>query len=669
MSRIALFKRRKQSTPKYPASVKQKLLVCVTRCFRVQTIPFLGRNAWLLPPIQSTLRTPPPPSLLPVYYTTYFPKCFSSDPSFLYSRQLDAVCLYNRETSEFRSQSEKPRNMEAMGEILVVPFYGQGHLFPCMELCKHFSSRNYRATLIIPSHLSSSIPSSLHHHPLVQVIEIAASSPPPEMEAPPPETVAGPEPDYRHGPGGPGHDPLHGHHQALAQGIKSFLSTRNQDPVQIRPSCAVIDVMMSWSKEIFAKFDIPAVSFFTSGACPSAMDYAAWKAKVADLKQGEIRILPGLPEGMALSFSDIQRRPRGPPPNVNGKGGPHRPPGGMGRGPPGPSELGGPFGPPGGMRRGPPGPGELGGPFGPPGGMRRGPPGPGGQPRWVDEVEGSIALLINTNEDFEGPFISYLASQVGKPVWGVGPMLPEQYWKSAGSVIHDREVRTNRQSNYTEEEVIQWLDSKPQGSVIYVSFGSEVGPTLEEYTQLANALEEMNWPFIWVIQPGSGKSGPPPSLFGAQPGSDDKGGGYYPHGLDGKVGDRGLIIHGWAPQLMILSHPSTGGFLSHCGWNSTVEAIGRGVPLLAWPIRGDQYYVAKLVVGHLKVGHMISTGEDPSAVVKKDVIEQGIEKLMNDEEVRKRAGELRAKFECGFPASSEAALDAFKGFISQKKQL
>ena len=194
-----------------------------------------------------------------------------------------------------------------------------------------------------------------------------------------------------------------------------------------------------------------------------------------------------------------------------------------------------------------------------------------------------------------------------------------------------------------------------RGSVLYVAFGSEVGPSMEEYPQIAAALEHTtNQPFIWVIQPGSGIS--KPGGGGGQPGSENQE-GYYPHGLDSKVGERGLIIRGWAPQLLILSHPSTGGFLSHCGWNSTAEAIGRGVPFLAWPIRGDQHYNAKLVVSHLKVGYKVA--HDLSEMVKEQDIVTGIERLMGDQEMHGRAARLRAKFENGFPASSEAALDSF----------
>ncbi|KAL0447706.1 UNVERIFIED_CONTAM: UDP-glycosyltransferase 73C2 [Sesamum latifolium] len=499
--------------------------------------------------------------------------------------------------------------MEAITDILVLPFFGQGHLFPCVELCKLFSSYNCTSLLIIPSHLSSSIPSDLHRYPLVEVLEIPASYsplPPPPPDMPKPESS-------RPGTGGPG---LHRHHhQELGHGIESFLSRRYENAPS--PGCVVMDVMMSWSKDIFRRANVPIVSFFTSGACSTAMEYAAWTAHVDDMVPDEIRTLSGLPETVSLTYSDLKRRD-----HHHGGGKPRQP-----------------------------------------GGMNFGPPTPGQPPRWLDEAEGSTALLINTCDDLEGPFLEYLAGQIQKPVLGVGPLLPEKYWKSTSSVLHDRDSRPNRESNYTEDEVIQWLESKPTRSVIYVSFGSEVGPTLEEYDELADALGESKWPFIWVIQPGSGKPGPPANFFGGKPGSNAREEGYYPQGLQEKVGNRGLIIKGWAPQLLILGHPSTGGFLSHCGWNSTVEAIGRGIPILAWPIRGDQFYNAKLVVKHLRVGHMVSN--DLSEMVKKCDIIRGIEVVMGDGEGHDRAITLRGKFEAGYPPSSGAALKALIELISK----
>ena len=136
-------------------------------------------------------------------------------------------------------------------EIWIVPFFGQGHLFPCMELCKHLASRNIKATFIISSNLTSSVPSTLREYPLVQIAKIQSSS------APPLESKLHPL------------HPFHNHHKQLVQGLKKLLSQGTNDPNGSRPICATVDVMMSWSQEVFNKFQIPTVPIYTSGAYPA----------------------------------------------------------------------------------------------------------------------------------------------------------------------------------------------------------------------------------------------------------------------------------------------------------------------------------------------------------------------------------------------------------------
>lgn len=324
------------------------------------------------------------------------------------------------------------------------------------------------------------------------------------------------------------------------------------------------------------------------------MEWGAWKVQAGDVKPGETRLVPGLPEEMAITYWDLKRKALGPP-------------GGLGR-----------------IRGG------------------GGPPEPGDKPPWVSEIEGSAGLMFNTCDDLDGPFIKYMEGQTGMPTWGVGPLLPEKYWQSSYSLIGDPVIGEQEGgSNSREQEVIQWLDTKPRGSVLYVAFGSEVRPSVDEYKQLADALEDWNRPFIWVVQHDKDHRPDP--------------------GLQKRVGNRGLIIYGWAPQLMILSHESTGGFLSHCGWNSTMEAIGRGVPVLAWPIRGDQYYNAKLVVNYLKVGYRVA--DDLSEMVKRGDIVKGLERLMGDEEMRDRMLGMKSIFDNATP---DAAFDSFSDFVNQK---
>ncbi|KAI3713697.1 hypothetical protein L1987_72283 [Smallanthus sonchifolius] len=202
--------------------------------------------------------------------------------------------------NQIKKRKLQSTTMEPAGDIFVLPFFGQGHLNPSMELCRNISTHNFNVTLIIPSHLSSSIPSTFpDESPFIHVAEIPFSDLPPETES-------GNEALRRA-------HPLDQQNKQMSEGIKSFLSTRSG----IRPTCVVIDVMMSWSKGIFIELEIPVVSFFTSGATNTAMAYGRWKAKIGDLKPGETRELPGLPKEMPATYVDLLKGPRGRPQRPN----------------------------------------------------------------------------------------------------------------------------------------------------------------------------------------------------------------------------------------------------------------------------------------------------------------------------------------------------------------
>ncbi|KAK6772976.1 hypothetical protein RDI58_028214 [Solanum bulbocastanum] len=487
----------------------------------------------------------------------------------------------------------------AIGEILIVPFFGQGHVLPLTELCKKLSSFNFKTTFILSSDISSSISSSLVHHPLVNVTDVDAPIPPP------------PRPEIKFDP-----QPIMMHYKQMRQGVESILTSHyknNNNNVtknnKLKIVCAIVDIMiLPYFGDVFTKFHVPIVAFSAFSAASLAMDYAAWKADVEFIKPGETRFLPNLPDEMAMDYGDIVRRyyDSSEEPLIGTK-------------------------------------------------KKSFPTQPGDEPVWVQEVKVTSAILVNTYDVLEHTFLEYLAKQTRLPIYGIG-LLPEKFWSltSTKSIIHDKEIRTinnsSQKSNYSEDEVLNWLNTKSPNSVFYISFGSELLPTLQEHEEISKALEELSSQnFIWVIS---------------------KNQDYYPNDLENKVGNRGLVLHGWAPQLLILSHPSTGGCLFHCGWNSTMEAIGQRVPLLAWPIRGDNFYNAKSIVCHLKIGYMVSSISKNIGLkkVKKDEIIQGIKRLMEDKQVHDRVEELSDKFRnANFPVGSIANLHDFKDFIMQAK--
>ncbi|KAK1684053.1 hypothetical protein QYE76_044901 [Lolium multiflorum] len=126
-----------------------------------------------------------------------------------------------------------------------------------------------------------------------------------------------------------------------------------------------------------------------------------------------------------------------------------------------------------------------------------------------------------------------------------------------------------------DASIIQWLDACPPRSVLYVSFGSQNSISADQMTELALGLEASGRPFLWVLRPPVGLD----ATDGFKP-------EWLPAGFEVRttLRNRGLLVRGWAPQVRILAHPSTGAFLSHCGWNSILESLCHGVPLIGWPL-------------------------------------------------------------------------------------
>jgi cis-zeatin O-glucosyltransferase len=132
----------------------------------------------------------------------------------------------------------------------------------------------------------------------------------------------------------------------------------------------------------------------------------------------------------------------------------------------------------------------------------------------------------------------------------------------------------------------------------------------------------------------------------------------------------GLVITGWAPQLEILAHAATAAFMSHCGWNSTLESLSHGKPVLAWPMHSDQPWDAELICKYLRVGLLVRPWEKHAEVIPAEAIQKVIEEAMLSEDgmaMRNRAKELgeavRASVVEG--GSSRQDLDHFLAYITR----
>lgn len=194
----------------------------------------------------------------------------------------------------------------------------------------------------------------------------------------------------------------------------------------------------------------------------------------------------------------------------------------------------------------------------------------------------SWASVFNSFWALEDQFLEFLKSKMGHPrVYSVGPV---NLLTGSGNTKPD-----------SDDGVISWLDECDDGSVLYVCFGSQKLLTSAQAEALATGLERSGVRFVWVMKPAS-----------AQQEAD--GYGSIPVGFENRVVDRGLVLKGWAPQTAILSHRAVGGFLSHCGWNSALEAVTAGVMILAWPMEADQFADAKLLVEYKEAAVLVCEG-------------------------------------------------------------
>ncbi|VFQ72541.1 unnamed protein product [Cuscuta campestris] len=169
-----------------------------------------------------------------------------------------------------------------------------------------------------------------------------------------------------------------------------------------------------------------------------------------------------------------------------------------------------------------------------------------------------------------------------------------------------------------------------RAQVIYICFGSMSNFTASQLRELAMGLEASGHQFIWVVRKGK----------------DDE--GWLPEGYEERVEGKGLIVRGWAPQVLVLDHGSTGAFMTHCGWNSTLEGICAGVPMVTWPLYAEQFFNEKLVCQVLEVGVGVGAKEWSRVTdgVKGEDVAEAVKRVMSgveSEELRGRARRLKEK--------------------------
>lgn len=260
------------------------------------------------------------------------------------------------------------------------------------------------------------------------------------------------------------------------------------------------------------------------------------------------------------------------------------------------------------------------------------------------EVESRCyGFLINSFYELEPAYADYYRNVLGRKAWHIGPL-------SLYDNVEEDKVQRGSSSSIDEHECLKWLDSKNLDSVLYISFGSLANLTNSQLLEIAKGLEATGQNFIWVVKKDN---------------SDQE--EWLPEGFEKRIEGKGLIIRGWAPQVLILDHPTIGGFVTHCGWNSALEGVTAGLPMVTWPNSAEQFYNEKLITDVLRIGVGVGAlywGRAGKDEIKSEAIEKAVNQVMVGEEAegmrsRAKALGILAKKAIEEGGSSFSDLNAF----------
>ncbi|KAL4595003.1 hypothetical protein ACB092_12G059900 [Castanea dentata] len=226
----------------------------------------------------------------------------------------------------------------------------------------------------------------------------------------------------------------------------------------------------------------------------------------------------------------------------------------------------------------------------------------------------SNGFLANTFESLETKAIMALSNGqcvpdgVTPPIFCIGPLI------------------SSSNQDGDAHECLNWLNSQPSRSVVFLCFGSMGLFSAKQLKEMAVGLENSGQRFLWVVR------NPPPDKE-KEPNLDE----LLPKGFLERTKDKGFVVKQWAPQAEVLSHESVGGFVTHCGWNSVLEAISVGVPMVAWPLYAEQRLNRVFLVEEMKVALGLKEMED--GLVSAEELEKRVRELFESEvgrEVRER---------------------------------
>ncbi|KAM5562894.1 mogroside IE synthase-like [Rosa sericea] len=221
-------------------------------------------------------------------------------------------------------------------------------------------------------------------------------------------------------------------------------------------------------------------------------------------------------------------------------------------------------------------------------------------------------ILCNTFYELEVEEADWMAKFW--PLRTIGPTIPSMYL--------DKRHEDDKEYGFSlfkpnSDACMKWLKERQKGSVAYVSFGSLAELGAEQMEELGWGLKNSNIYFLWVVR--------------------EKEANKLPRGFAEATSEKGLVVS-WCPQLEVLATEAVGCFVTHCGWNSTLEALSLGVPMVAVPQWTDQSTNAKYIMDVWKMG--LRAQADEKGIVRREEIEYCVREILERErgkEIQKNA--------------------------------
>ncbi|PKI73103.1 hypothetical protein CRG98_006511 [Punica granatum] len=261
--------------------------------------------------------------------------------------------------------------------------------------------------------------------------------------------------------------------------------------------------------------------------------------------------------------------------------------------------------------------------------------------RFGISIRGCNMVAVRTCIEFEPEWFGLLSELYRKPVVPIGLLPPtREEYEGAGSQEKWLPIK-------------HWLDEQRPGSVVYVALGTESSPSQEELTELALGLDQSDLPFFWVLRDA--------------PESTQSRLENLPDGFLERVRGRGVICTEWAPQSRILSHDAVGGFLTHCGCNSFIEALMFSRVLVMLPMLNDQGLNARLL-SRKGVGVEVPRDEKDGSFTHESVAESLRLAIVDEsgETLRAKARQMKSLF--GDMERNEIHVDGFVRYLEENRK-